>query len=531
MTILETSGSQKRSRAMVLVLAVLWVLSPSCQTKDNKTAQHAPERSPNIIVFYVDDLGYGDLSCYGAQGVSTPNIDKLASKGIRFTDAHSTASTCTPSRYSLLSGRYAFRNKAAILPGDAPLLIEPGSYTLPKMLQKAGYKTGVVGKWHLGLGNGNIDWNAAVKPGPLEIGFDYSFLLPATGDRVPTVYLENHHVVNLAKTDQPLVVNYQKKLSGYPNGIDNPEKLRQKADPQHSNTIVNGISRIGYMEGGESALWVDEDFPTVLTEKAVKFIAEAKQNPFFLYFSFHDIHVPRLPNKQFAGKSTMGVRGDAIVQMDWVTGEILNYLEKAGVADNTLIIFTSDNGPVLNDGYEDQSEELLGNHQPSGPFRGGKYSAYEAGTRVPMVVYWPGKTSRGISKTPISQVDFYASLAALSGQKLADDEAIDSENNLEALLDHTKRGSKFFLEESFTTQIRQGDWKYIEPFTSSKKIPTFMTNKGVEGGFEFFPQLYNLATDTAERKNVAVDNPKIVKTLQAEIDRIRSKTRREQVQH
>jgi arylsulfatase A len=524
MTHLGTSGPSTK----VWVLAVLCILSSSCKNKDNKPL-HNPEKSPNIIVFYVDDLGYGDLSCYGAQGVSTPNIDKLASKGIRFADAHSTASTCTPSRYSLLSGRYAFRNKAAILPGDAPLLIEPGSYTLPGMLRKAGYKTGVVGKWHLGLGDGTIDWNAAVKPGPLEIGFDYSFILPATGDRVPTVYLENHHVLNLAKTDQPIVVDYQKKLSGYPNGLDNPQMLRQKADPQHSNTIVNGISRIGYMEGGESALWVDEDFPTVLTKKAVNFIADAKQNPFFLYFAFHDIHVPRLPNKQFAGKSTMGPRGDVIAQMDWVTGEIINYLEKAGIADNTLIIFTSDNGPVLNDGYEDQAEELLGNHRPAGPFRGGKYSAYEAGTRVPMIVYWSGKTSQGISKTPISQIDFYASLAALTGQKLAGNEAIDSEDNLEALLDHKKPGSEFFLEESFTTQIRQGDWKYIEPFSSSKKIPTFMNNKGVEGGFEFFPQLYNLATDKAERNNVAEANPEIVQSLQAEIDRIRSKKTRDKL--
>ncbi|MCB9081411.1 MAG: arylsulfatase [Lewinellaceae bacterium] len=523
----QTSVPQKGSVAIVLVLFALCLLAPSCQTNSEKSATQIPEKRPNIIVFYVDDLGFGDLSCYGARGVTTPNVDRLANEGIRFTDAHSTASTCTPSRYSLLTGRYAFRNKAAILPGDAPLLIEPGSYTLPRMLKQAGYKTGVVGKWHLGLGNGTIDWNGEVKPGPLEIGFDYSFILPATGDRVPTVYLENHRVANLAKTDKPIVVDYEMKLTGYPNGIDNPELLRQKADPQHSNTIVNGISRIGYMEGGESALWVDEEFPQVLTEKAEKFIANAKQNPFFLYFAFHDIHVPRLPNKQFVGKSTMGPRGDVIAQMDWVTGKIIRYLEEKGLAENTLVIFTSDNGPVLNDGYEDQAEELLGNHQPSGPFRGGKYSAYEAGTRVPMIVYWPGKTSRGASKTPISQIDLYASLAALAGQELADDEAIDSDNNLQALLDHTKQGSEFFLEESFTTQIRQGDWKYIEPFSSTKKIPTFMNEKGVEGGFEFFPQLFNLSTDKAEQSNVAKDNAEVVKSLQAEIDRIRTKTTRE----
>lgn len=532
MTIFDTLNVQQHSNiGGRLLLAALWLLSASCHLKENKPELYRAAKPPNIIVFYVDDLGYGDLGCYGAQGVATPNVDNLASKGIRFTDAHSTASTCTPSRYSLLSGRYAFRNNAAILPGDAPLLIEPGTYTLPAMLKKAGYQTGVVGKWHLGLGRGEIDWNSSVKPGPLEIGFDYSFLLPATGDRVPTVYLENHEVLNLATTDQPIVVDYQKKLSGYPNGLDNPERLRQKADPQHSNTIVNGISRIGYMQGGESALWKDEDFPTILTQKAINFMANAQQNPFFLYFAFHDIHVPRLPNAPFVGKSTMGPRGDVIAQMDWVTGEVIQYLEKAGIADNTLIIFTSDNGPVLDDGYADQAEELLGKHRPAGPFRGGKYSAYEAGTRVPMIVYWPGKTSQGVSKTPISQIDLYASFAALTGQDLAEDEAIDSENNLAALLNHRKPGSKFLLEESYTTQIRQGKWKYIEPFSAAKKIPTFMNNKGVEGGFEFFPQLFDLDADTAEQNNLAEKQPEKVKLLQAEIERIRSKTKREQVQH
>lgn len=527
MAIFDTLRAQQHSNiGGRLLLAVFWILSSSCHIKENPKYSSA-EKSPNIIIFYVDDLGYGDLGCYGAKGVSTPNVDKLASKGIRFTDAHSTASTCTPSRYSLLSGRYAFRNNAAILPGDAPLLIDPGTYTLPGMLKKAGYQTGVVGKWHLGLGRGEINWNSTIKPGPLEIGFDYSFLLPATGDRVPTVYLENHRVLNIAKADQPLVVDYQKKLSGYPNGLDNPEKLRQKADPQHSNTIVNGISRIGYMQGGESALWVDEDFPEVLTQKAINFIAGAQQNPFFLYFAFHDIHVPRLPNAPFVGKSTMGPRGDVIAQMDWVTGEVIKYLEKAGIADNTLIIFTSDNGPVLDDGYADQAEELLGQHRPAGPFRGGKYSAYEAGTRVPMIVYWPGKTSQGLSKTPISQIDFYASFAALTGQDLAEDEAIDSENNLIPLLNHRKKGSRVFLEESYTTQIRQGKWKYIEPFSSSKKIPTFMNNKGVEGGFEFFPQLFDLDADIAEQNNLAEKHPEKVKLMQAEIERIRSKTKRE----
>lgn len=513
-------------RAKILVIFILFIFSCSEKATQSPQAEEEKKQLPNIIIFYVDDLGYGDLGCYGAKGVATPNIDTLANKGIRFTDAHSTAATCTPSRYSLLTGRYAFRNNAAILPGDAPLLIKPGSYTLPTMLKKAGYRTGVVGKWHLGLGNGKIDWNGAVKPGPLEIGFDYSFLLPSTGDRVPSVYLENHHVVNLSDKDEPLQVDYEMKLSGYPNGLDHPEKLRQKADKQHSNTIVNGISRIGYMKGGESALWVDEDFPEVLTGKATAFIAEAKDDPFFLYFSFHDIHVPRLPNKKFKGKSTMGPRGDVIAQMDWITGEVMNQLKKLDVEENTLIIFTSDNGPVLHDGYEDQASELLGDHLPAGPLRGGKYSAYEAGTRVPMIVYWPGKTTRGISNALISQVDFYASFAALAEQSLQNDEAIDSKNMMSTLLDHQSQGSEMLLEESYTTSIRQGNWKYIEPFNSEKKLPNFMKDKGVEGGFEYFPQLFNLEGDIHEQNNLADKNPDLVKTLQAEIERIRRRTSR-----
>jgi Arylsulfatase A and related enzymes len=511
------------------VFLLLIALSFSCSEKAAKNSLTPETKTslPNIIVFYVDDLGYGDLGCYGAKGVETPNIDSLASKGIRFTDAHSTAATCTPSRYSMITGRYAFRNNAAILPGDAPLLIQPGSYTIPSMLKKAGYKTGVIGKWHLGLGNGTIDWNGEIKPGPLEIGFDYSFILPATGDRVPSVYLENYRVVNHSAKDEPIVVNYEMKLEGYPNGLDNPEKLRQKADKQHSNTIVNGISRIGYMKGGESALWVDEDFPEVLSGKATKFMSDAKSDPFFLYFSFHDIHVPRLPNEKFKGKSTMGPRGDVIAQMDWITGEVMNQLKKLGKDENTIIIFTSDNGPVLNDGYEDQSDERLGDHLPAGPFRGGKYSAYEAGTRVPMIVYWPGKTSTGTSRALISQVDLYASLAALTDQSLASDEAIDSKNILPTLLDPDQKGRDVLLEESFTMSLRRGEWKYIEPFTKEKKLPNFMKSKGVEGGFEYYPQLFNLDQDINERTNVADKNADMVKELQAEIDKIRSVNRRD----
>jgi arylsulfatase A-like enzyme len=395
------------------------------------------------------------------------------------------------------------------LPGDAPLLIPQDKPTLPAMLKKAGYATAVVGKWHLGLGNGNVNWNEEVKPGPLEIGFDYSFLLPATGDRVPTVYLENHRVVNASPND-PIEVSYSKKLTGYPNGLDSPQLLRQKADTQHSNTIVNGISRIGYMSGGRAALWKDEDFPRFFSEKANQFISGQKDKPFFLFFAFHDIHVPRVPGEAFSGKSHMGPRGDAIMQMDWTTRQVIDHLKKANHLENTIIIFTSDNGPVLDDGYADMAQELLGLHKPAGPYRGGKYSAFEAGTRVPFIIAWPGKIQPQTSDALISQVDIYRSLASIVGAQLPDTEAIDSEDQSQAFTGKSKKGREWMLEESYTVSARKGNWKYIAPMAPDKKIPGWMANKGVESGLHRAPQLYDLGSDTGEKENLANSKPELV---------------------
>ena len=474
-------------------------------------------RPPNIVIFYVDDLGYGDVSSYGAIGVETPNIDHLAANGVRFTDAHSSAATCTPSRYSLLTGEHGFRRSAKILRGDAPLLIPTEKQTLPAMLKRAGYTTAVVGKWHLGLGDGNLDWNAAIRPGPLEIGFDYAFLLPATGDRVPTVYVENHQVVDLDPAD-PIEVSYKDKIGGRPTGIESPELLRYETDGQHNKTIVNGVSRIGYMAGGESALWVDEEFPDVFSAKAAEFIRANKDRPFFLFHSFHDIHVPRLPNPRFKGKSTMGPRGDAIVQTDWIVGALVDELEKLGISDRTLLIFTSDNGPVLNDGYEDQAAELVGDHKPAGPFRGSKYSAFEGGTRVPSISYWPGTIKPGSSAALVSQLDIYASIAELVGVAPIDGEASDSRDQLDVWLGRSDTGREYLLEESVGgLALRYGQWKYIPP----KKNPRPGTaSKGIEGGFSTVAQLYDLGTDSGERINLARENPELVGRLQLQLERI-----------
>jgi arylsulfatase A-like enzyme len=475
-------------------------------------------KKPNIVIIYTDDVGYGDIGVNGAIGVKTPTVDMLAKNGLSFTDAHCSASTSTPSRYSLLTGSYAFRRDAAILQGDAPLLIDPQKGTLPSMLQKAGYKTAVIGKWHLGLGNGNIDWNEEIKPGAREVGFDYSFIIPATPDRVPCVFVENDRVANLDPKD-PITVSYQHDLGGYPLGTQHPELLKMKGDLQHSGSIINGESRIGYMKGGHSALWVDENFPSVLIGKVKSFIQENKNHPFFLYFAVPSIHVPRMPNAEFIGKSTMGRRGDDIAEMDWFTSKVIKQLKDLGLSENTLVIFSSDNGPILDDGYKDQAEELLGNHKPGGAYRGSKYSVYEAGTRMPTIVYWPGHVNHGVSNALLSQVDLYASLAKLVGQKVQPGDAPDSKEYLDTWLGKTKKGREVMLEEAYTFGLRMDNWKYIEPV--AMKSPDWLKDKKVESGLTNEVQLYNLSNDIGEKKNVASENPEIVKIMQEKLQKIK----------
>lgn len=476
------------------------------------------KNKPNIVIIYVDDLGYGDVGSYGAIDVETPNIDRLADNGIQFTDAHTSAAMCTPSRFSLLTGSYAFRENATILPGDAPMLIKEDTPTLPGMLQKHGYTTAVIGKWHLGLGDGNVDWNKKIVPGPLEIGFDYSYLIPATGDRVPCVLVENHHVVGLDPSD-PIEVSYDKKVGTDPTGLENPELLRYGADDQHAKTIVNGVSRIGYMSGGNSARWNDETVPHQMLHKARNFMYENMENPFFLYFSFHDIHVPYMPDYQFQGASDMGLRGDAIVQMDWVTGQLMNYLEELGIAENTMIVFSSDNGPVLTDGYEDGALEDLGKHKPAGPFRGGKYSAYEAGTRVPTIVYWPSVIEPGLSDALWGQLDLYASFANMLNYELEDGEAPDSEDVLEAMMGKSDTGREYLLKEAYTFSLRKGDYKYIHP-VDEVGHQWIKNDKGIESGLQTVPQLFDLSKDISETTNIADGERKVLREMQKELERI-----------
>lgn len=492
------------------VLALLGLLPQGMTTASAQDAG-AADRPPNIVLIYADDLGYGDIGPYGATRAPTPHLDKLAAEGLRFTDAHSASATCTPSRYAILTGEYAWRKPGTgILPGDAALIIEPGRPTLPSILKDAGYATGAVGKWHLGLGDGKtkIDWNEKLAPGPLEIGFDSCYIIPATVDRVPCVYVEGHHVAGLDPAD-PIFVNYKEKVGDEPTGRENPEQLIMKSSHGHDQTIVNGIGRIGWMEGGHAARWTDEDIADVFAARAVEFIEKNQKQPFFLYLATHDVHVPRVPHPRFVGRSPMGPRGDVIVEFDDTVGTILGALDRLNLAENTLVIVTSDNGPFVDDGYQDQAEALLGDHRPAGPWRGGKYKCYEGGTRMPMIVRWPGKIAPGVSDALICQVDFPATLARLAGREFPKETGPDGQNMLDALLGKSKRGRDELMEHDgfATTALRQGPWKFIPK----------------RGAKEPAGELYNLADDPGETRDLAAENPDRVAEMWKRHNEIRGK--------
>ncbi|GGB95741.1 sulfatase family protein [Dyadobacter sediminis] len=485
-------------------------------------AQVVKKDRPNVIVVYADDLGYGDLSAYGATKISTPNVDRLAREGMLFTNAHTTSGTCTPSRYALMTGEYPWRKSGTnILPGDAALIISAENATLPSVFQKAGYKTGAVGKWHLGLGeNGKkINWNQPIAKGPDAVGFDYSFIFPATGDRVPTVFIENQEVVGLEASD-PIEVSYQQKIGSEPTGKENPELLKLHASPDHghNNTIVNGIGRIGYMTGGKKARWTDEEIAHVFVDRAENFIEQHSKQPFFLYFSLNDIHVPRMPSTQFKGKSGLGLRGDAILQLDWTVGRILKKLETLGLAKNTLILFSSDNGPVLDDGYDDGAVTQLNGHNPRGPLRGGKSSAFEAGTRVPFLVRWPGIVKPGSrSDALVCQIDLIASFASFFNQKLSQQDAPDSQDLFAVFTGKSAKGREILVEQGGGFSLVKGSWKYIEP----SEGPKVQKLTGTETGRDSLPQLYDLKNDIGEKNNLAGMHPEIVKELAAALKKIR----------
>jgi arylsulfatase A-like enzyme len=475
------------------------------------------EKLPNVLVIIADDLGYGDVSCYGSTTIHTPNIDRLANEGLRFTQGYSTSATSTPSRYGLVTGMYPWRTGARILPGDAPLIIDTLIQTLPKLMQEAGYATAAVGKWHLGLGNGNIDWNAFIRPNPSDVGYAWSYIQAATNDRVPCVYVENGRVDRLDPAD-PIYVSYKENFEGEPTGKLHPELLKMHPSHGHDMSIVNGVSRIGYMKGGKAALWTDETMAEVFVTKARQFLSEHRDSPFFMYYGLHQPHVPRVPNERFAGKSGMGPRGDAILEADWAVGELLNYLDETGLAEHTIVIFSSDNGPVVDDGYQDQAVERLGDHRPAGPLRGGKYSLFDGGTRVPFIVRWPGKVRAGVSDAIVCQMDLLASFSVLTGIPLQQE--VDSRDVLDALLGKSQTGrTELVIEGIRDLAFRSGNWVLIPP----SKGPARSAHTDTDTGHAPHYQLYHLETDLAQQQNLAEQEPERVASMKAAMEKITKK--------
>lgn len=491
-------------KEILVVLLGVFLCNTACESQ--KTASNETEtKKPNVVIIYTDDIGYGDIGVNGAELISTPNIDQLASEGIRFTDAHCAASTCSPSRYSLLTGEMGFRKNLGIQPVNAPLSIKTTQFTLGKLFQEAGYHTGIIGKWHLGIGNGDINWNEQLKPGPNEVGFNYSFVIPSSNDRSPFVFLENDRVYNHDPKD-PITVSRKRipdEVPGtkYPNGLENPESMTvYTGDKNHHGTVINGVGRIGYMRGGKKALWNDKDIADNLIDKTREFISKNENDPFLLLLTTNDIHAPRLPHPRFKGTTSLSYRGDNVVQLDWCVGEVMKMLKKKGLEDNTILIFSSDNGPVgIDGGYKDGSN--LGNHKAAGIYRGGKYSIYEGGTRVPFIIRWPSVLKPMVSEALVSQVDLLASFADYLNIKIPEGDALDSRNYWDAFMGKDIVGADVILEQGNTIgggiAIRKGNMKYIHK----------------KDNYE----MYNLKLDPSEKNNIIKDFPELSKELHEEL--------------
>lgn len=489
------------------------------------TLQGFAQQRPNVIVILADDLGYGDLECYNGTA-PTPAVNRLAQSGIRFTDAHAVASTSTPSRYGLLTGCYPFRkNGTDVAAGNAGMIIQPQQYTLADVFHDQGYATAAIGKWHLGLGSatGQQDWNGMLDQHTADIGFDYSYIMAATADRVPCVFIENGRVANY-DASAPISVNYNTAIAGGDTYSGTAEKdLKLKSSHGHNQGIVNGIGRIGYMKGGGDALWKDENIADSIARHSVDFITAHKDEPFFMYIGTNDIHVPRWPHERFRGTSPLGLRGDAILQFDWTVNQITTRLEELGLRDNTLIILTSDNGPVLDDGYVDQAEDLAKaeGHRPGGIYRGGKYSSFEAGSIVPFIVSWPARIEGGReSSALVSQIDINASMAALLGVDIPDGQCTDSRDQLHTWLGESTEPAPFNISMSSNRSlvVRTQRWKYISPSDGAAYV-TWGT--GIETGYNKVVQLYDMLNDPGETINVAEQYPEIVQEIESRLASVR----------
>ena len=507
----------------ILFMAVTFPFIQGCAVKMKDA-----ELRPNVILINADDLGYGDLGCYGATLVQTPNIDKLASEGRIFTDAHTASAVCSPSRYGLLTGRYPLRrNFWGPIPGPkAGLTIDTSLITLGSLLKEAGYATACIGKWHLGFGEATPDWNGMLKPGPLELGFDYYFGIPVVNSGPPFVYVQNHRVVGLDPND-PFVMGKESATQKWP--------------------AKGGYKQIG---GAEQAhlLYEDDKVGTTLKNKAVEWMvnthAAHPDKPFFLYLATTNIHHPFTPAPQFKGSSQCGRYGDFIHELDWMVGEVLLAVEEMGETDNTLVIFTSDNGGMLNHGGQDAWNA---GHRLNGDLLGFKFGAWEGGHRIPFIARWPGKIpANSRSDNLISQVDLLATFASITGRTLSKEECPDGVDQLPELLGESKEPLRDLIIISPNSpshlMVRKGDWVYIpdqdEGGFQGKKIGdhllagaaafalTGQVNSDVADAM-IKPdapkeQLYNLKKDPAQAVNVIDHHPDVVQDLKQLLDNYRN---------
>ena len=496
------------SVCMIAVASVVSAAEPPVSVLDEMQPKTASSEHPNIVLIYADDLGYGDLSCYGANKISTPNIDRLATEGRLFTDAHSTSAVCTPSRYALLTGEYPYRiNNYGPVFCEERLIIDTNQTTLASLLKRKGYATACVGKWHLGFGEERKpDWNQDLKPGPLEVGFDYFYGIPVVNSHPPFVYAENHRVVGLDPAD-PLVYERGGKTHGKPY----PEK--HAAPPGRMPSVVGGKAAHDF--------YVDEESAVHLTGKALNWMNQ-QEEPFFLFYASHNIHHPFTPHPYFQGNSECGLYGDFVEELDWSVGQILEALETFGVADNTLVIFTSDNGGMFNGGGK---EAIRQGHTPNGELKGQKFDAWEAGHRVPFLVRWPGKTPVGsTSDELIANLDLLETFAAITDQKLNPGQGVDSINALPLLTETDAKSARDELviqpHKKAYTSIRLGDWVYI-PGPGSGGMTKFTPEQ-----LEKMPpqQLYNLKEDPGQTQNLIKAHPEkaaaMEKVLRNKLDEV-----------
>jgi arylsulfatase A len=473
---------------------------------------------PNIVIINVDDLGYGDISSYGAENVRTPNIDRLAEEGAMFTDAHAASAVCSPSRYALITGEYPFRNDFWLpVFATSPLVIDTSKTTIASLLKEEGYSTAAIGKWHLGFGDVDpVDWNGELAPGPLELGFDYYFGVPVLNSHPPFVYVENRHVLGLTE-DDPLVYGKTAQTREFDEKFD--------------------YNEIG---GGEAAhaLYEDRKVGTLLTEKAIEWVRARKSEPFFLYFATTNIHHPFTPAPQFIGTSGAGRYGDFIHELDWMIGELLAALDEEGLADNTLVLFISDNGAMFNRGGQTAWEA---GHRPNGDLLGVKFGAWEGGHRVPFIARWPGHISGGVkSSALVSNVDFMATLADLVGHPLNPTEASDSVSFLPVLLGRESGGRDQLVMSAARRDflaIRKGKWVYLDGqgeggFGGTRvgqhtfagpAAAAFMGRQNsdiVDGRIRNDAppgQLYDLEADPRQTENLYNERPEIVKMMQEQL--------------